>query len=512
MSSPSEKETALNIAYLLRRAAAAYPNSPAVDDGSTSYTHRELVARGERLANALDAAGLPAGAAIGVLSDNRSEFVQADTAIALGGWVRVALNARLHLEDFRFVAEDAELRALFYSASHAEEAETLAKEFDLLLICLDEVDGVLTLENLVATGNGATRIRPVADEAPAWITYTSGTTGRPKGIVLSHRAIREVAYNLLLELSPVLPGEQIVLTQAISHASGYLILPYLLSGAGVYLMPKFDPAEAWALSRRPNIRTLKAVPSMLEPLLAADAGGEFGYDTIVYGASSIPQPVLERSLDRFGPILIQDYGQSEAPMTITCLSKLDHLSAEARLSAGRPWRTVAVEVRGEDGSPVAVGDVGEVFVQGPHMMTRYHRNPEATADVLVDGWLRTKDLAKVDDLGFVYLHGRNDEMINSGGYNISPREVEDVLVTFAGVGEVVVLGMPDPRWGDSVTAVIRPSGDSQLSISELMAFARPRLGMRAPKRIEVWSEIPRTTYGKVDRIKVRNRLDAGEQS
>jgi fatty-acyl-CoA synthase len=499
---------ALNIAYLLRRAAAYYPQCVAVEDGTTSLTLAELLARGERLANALDDLGIGLGASVGVLSDNRTGFVLADVAIAVGGRVRVALNARLHLEDFRFVAADADLRALFYSRTHGEAAEALAEEFGLTLICLDPSDGEHTLDSLIAARSGQVRVRPVDDEDPAWITYTSGTTGRPKGIVLSHRAIREVAVNLLLELAPVHPGEQILLTQAISHASGYLVLPYLLSGAGVYLQPTFDPEQVWVLSRRPSMRTLKAVPSMLEPLLNAEAG-KWGFETIIYGASSIPQPVLERCLDRYGPIMLQDYGQSEAPMTITCLSKLDHLDAGARLSAGRPWRTVAVEVRGPDALPVEAGDVGEVYVQGSHMMTGYHKNPEATADVLSGGWLRTKDLARVDDRGFVYLQGRNDEMINSGGYNISPREVEDVLVTYLGVGEVVVLGMPDQRWGDSVTAVIRPSDGSPLSAADIIAFARPRLGMRAPKRVEIWDEIPRTSYGKVDRAAVRIRLSDG---
>jgi acyl-CoA synthetase (AMP-forming)/AMP-acid ligase II len=216
--------------------------------------------------------------------------------------------------------------------------------------------------------------------------------------------------------------------------------------------------------------------------------------------------VLERALDRWGPILFQDYGQSEAPMTITCLSKLDHLDHEARLSAGRPWRTVAVEVRDAEGRTVRPGAIGEVFVRGSHLMTAYHKNAEATAEVLTNGWLRTKDLARTDERGFVYLQGRSDEMINSGGYNISPREVEDVLVTLAGVGEVVVLGLPDARWGDAVTAVIRPSADQILTIDQIMTFARPRLGMRAPRRIEIWDEIPRTPYGKIDRVKVRSRL------
>jgi fatty-acyl-CoA synthase len=497
----------VNIAYLIRRAARSHPQSPAVDDGTTCRTLAELTARAERIANGLDRIGVNPGAAVGILSENRTEFVEVDTALAFGGRVRVALNARLHLEDFRFVAVDAGLEALFYSADNAEQAHALAEEFGLTLIALDDTQDALTLESLVETGDGLARIRLIDDEADAWITYTSGTTGRPKGIVLSHRAIREVAYNLLLELGPVLPGEQIVLTQAISHASGYFVLPYLLSGAGVHLMPKFDPQEVWRLSRRDNTRILKAVPAMLEPLLDAEAG-EWGFDTIVYGASSVAQPVLERALDRFGPILLQDYGQSEAPITITCLSKLDHLDLEARLSAGRPWQTVAVEVRSAEGAIVGADEVGEVYVCGDHMMTGYHNNPDVTAEVLVDGWLRTHDLAKVDERGFIYLQGRSDEMINSGGYNISPREVEDVLVTLPGIGEVVVLGMPDPKWGEAVTAVVRLSGDLELSVADIRKYAGVRLGMRAPKRLEIWHEIPRTPYGKVDRISVRKRLDS----
>jgi len=499
------EETALNIAYLLRRAAASYPGSVAVDDGASQLTLGALVARAERLANGMDQAGIRPGSAVGILSENRAGFVEADAALALGGHVRVALNARLHVEDFRFVAEDADLDALIFSQDNAEAAHALASEFGLRLIGLDAAGDAPTMESLLELGDPTRRIRPIDDEQPAWITYTSGTTGRPKGIVLSHRAIREVAFNLLLELSPVRPGEQIVLTQAISHASGYFVLPYLLSGAGVYVMPKFDADQVWALSRDENKNTLKIVPAMLEPLLDADAG-RWGFESIVYGAASVPQRALERSLDRFGAALIQDYGQSEAPMTITCLNKQDHLDPEARLSAGRPWRTVAVEVRDATGELVEPGVVGEVFVRGSHVMTEYHKNPEATADVLSEGWLRTKDLAKLDDRGYVYLQGRSDEMMNSGGYNISPREVEDVLVTFPGVEEVVVLGMPDAKWGESVTAIVRAATGDALSVDEVMNFARPRLGMRAPKRMEIWDEIPRTPYGKIDREALRRRL------
>jgi fatty-acyl-CoA synthase len=498
---------ALDIAYLLRRAARMFPGTVAVDDGQVAWTAQQLMARGERLANALDTLGVPEGATVGVLSHNRAAYLEADTAIALGRRVRVALNARLHLEDFRYIAGDAELAALFYAAEFEEQATVLRDEFGLVLIALDGPGGAGTsIDRLVEETSGRVRRRRSDPEEPAWIAYTSGTTGRPKGVVLSHRAVREVAFNLLLEVGPVVPGERIVLTQPLSHGAGYFALPYLLSGAGVQVQQKFDADAVWALSQRPEIRTLKAVPAMLEPIMAAESG-DWGYETIVYGASSIPAPVLERALDRFGPTLIQDYGQSEAPMTLTCLQKTDHLDPEVRLSAGRPWKTVAVEVRDDAGAVLAPGKTGELYVRGPHLMTGYRNKPEATAAVLQDGWLRTKDMAVMDDRGFVHLRGRRDEMINSGGFNISPREVEDVLSAHHGVDEAVVLGIPDARWGDAVTAVVRPTAGAGLTEDEVLAFARPRLGMRAPKRVLLWPEIPRNSYGKVDRLGIKSQLE-----
>ncbi len=502
----------VDVAYLLRRAAHEHPTSTAVEDARRSLPLGALVARGEALANALDSMGVADDAPVGILSENRTEYLEADTAIALGRRVRVALNSRLHLEDHRFVVLDSGMQVLFHSADQAGVAAALREEFGLLTIAFDVGDDVSPwYEDLITRCAGTTaRSRPSDEEDPAWITYTSGTTGRPKGIVLSHRAIREVAFNLLLELGPPHVGEQVVLTQALSHGAGYFTLPYLLNGAGVYLVSHFDPEEVWEVSTRENVHTLKIVPAMLPPLLDHE-GGEWGYDTVIYGASPISGSVLERALDRFGPTLVQIYGQSEAPMTITCLHKHDHLLESARGSAGRPWRSVELEVRDARGSVVAPGVIGEVFVRGRHMMTGYHQNPQATEAAVVDGWIRTKDLARVDEHGFIHLQGRLDDIINSGGYNIAPREVEDVLAQNAAVKEVVVLGVPDERWGSAVTAVVEVDPRTPTTEEELIAYAKPRLGLRTPKRVLFLDEIPRTAYGKVDRTALLAQVEVAVQ-
>lgn len=493
----------VDLPFLIRRAAGCYGDEVAADDGAQAVTVRTAVARAERVANALDEIGVPAGACVGVLSENRSAYVEADLAIALARRVRVALNARLHLEDHRYVVADCGMSVLIHSARYAAEAEALRAEFGLRTVSLDDGDapGGARFEDLVEQGSPHPVLRSGSPEDPAWITYTSGTTGRPKGIVLSHRSIREVALNLLLEFGPVEPGELLVLPQPLSHGAGYWVLPYLISGAGVYVMRKFDPDETCAVSQRPNVRTLKCVPAMLPPLI--EAPGLCGYNTIIYGASPIPQPVLTASLERFGPVLVQVYGQSEAPVTITCLQKGDHLGdGDQRFSAGRAFRAVGVEVRDEEGLPVPPGTEGEVAVTGSHLMNGYLGMEEETAFLFRDGWILTRDMGMFDERGFLRLLGRRDEMIISGGYNISPREVENVLSQFPGVEEVAVVGIPDKRWGSAVGAAVKMVAEVPATAEELIDFARPRLSFRAPKHVAFVESIPKTPYGKVDRPKL----------
>ena len=499
----------MDLPFLLRRAARETPNAPAISDGSSSLTTSELLDYGERLANYLDEQGVQRGSRVGVLSENRVEYLVSDVATALSRNVRVALNARVHLDDHRFVVADTEMRVLFHSSAHSGTAQALAKEFGLLTLSFDAGDEVSPWIRSVADATSARCVvRSGTPQDPGWISYTSGTTGRPKGVVLSHEALCNVAFNLLLELGEIVPGEQIVLAQPLSHGAGYFPLPYLMRGAGVYCQKRFDPEEMWSLSNRLGIRTVKVVPAMLPRILEA-AGSNWGYETTIYGASPISAPVLDACIDRFGFSLIQLYGKTEAPATITCLRKHEHVGA-TRLSGGRPWRTVEVEIRDPDGQVCELGETGELFVRGPHVMSRYYNNRAATDESLVGGWLATADMASFDAEGFVHLKGRGDELIISGGFNIAPKEVEDVLTTYQGVQEAVVFGVPDARWGTAVAAVLQVHALDEIKTDDVMAFARDRLGYRSPKRVVLVRDIPRTPYGKVDRRALNDLLEHGQ--
>lgn len=490
----------MDLPYLIRRATRFFPDAPLVSDGRSSLTLAEAVDRGERLANSFDSIGVSPAGKVGILMENRTDYVQADLGIALGRRVRTALNARMLIDDFRYMVEDAGIEALIHSASFSENAAVLAEEFGLVPISVDDEDSPgPKLQDLIDSHSAEPGSVSGHDEDPAWITYTSGTTGQPKGVVLSHRSIREVAYNLLLELGPVRPGEKIVLPQPLSHGAGYFLLPYLISGGGVHVMSRFDAEEALEIGRDPRLKSLKVVPAMMPDLLEAAGGRALDYETLIYGAAPIAPPVLEASLDQFGPVLVQIYGQSEAPVTLTCLHKRDHLGAgEERFSAGRAWRSTQIEIQNPGGEPVPTGEIGEVVVSGTHLMSGYLGKQEATDAVFVDGKVRTRDVARIDEQGFIYLLGRSDEMINSGGFNISPREVEKVIGEIPEIEEVVVVGVEDEHWGNMVSAVIRTSDGVSLDSAKVIDYARPKLGFRSPKLVLEVDEVPKTGNGKVD--------------
>jgi fatty-acyl-CoA synthase len=500
----------MDLGYMLRRAASEYSDHPAIGDGTTTLTFRAVSDRATRLINALYSLGVRPGDRVAVLLRNRVEYAEVDVALARGGLTRVALNVRLGVEDFSYCFQDAAIRALVTDDAFDATADELVARHDVVWVRIGgnpPTAKAHDYESLLADARSAVSDPPGDAGLAAWFSYTSGTTGRPKGVVLSHRALCHVVVNLALEFHPMSDRGSFLFPQPLSHGSGYFMLACLATGTASYVMDKFDPQEAVDLGARHRINTLKLVPTMLSAIVELDQ--DVPFQTIIYGASPINPHQLEQALDRVGPILMQTYGQSEAPCAITVLRKHDHEGdGPGRFSVGRPWRTIETAIVDEDGTPVADGERGELIINAPHRMDGYHNLPEETAEVLRDGWIRTKDIARVDEQGFVYLLGRADQMINSGGFNVAPAEIEAVIGQHPSVRAVVAFGVPDERWGEAVAIAVAESDARPVNSEELIDFCREPLGFRRPRHVFVVDSIPHSAYGKVDRSALKAMIAA----
>ncbi len=490
----------------LHRAARLHAHRPMAICGEETRTYAEMEERTNRLANALLAAGMKPGDRVGTWLENSIRCVELDLALAKAGLVRVSLNPRLTARESQFILADADARAFFHDASFDAQVAEMRAELPALEVVV-RIDAVRA-EYDVFLGRGGPQAPGVRfdPEHLYCLFYTSGTTGRPKGVMLSHRAILQVSYNLLMETGPWETGEKILLMQPMSHGAGFFVLPYVFKGGACVIMPHFDAAEVLRLATEYGIETIKLIPTMLQRVVRVPGVEKVRLPRLramIYGASPMPNEPLRRAIEIFGPgKLVQIYGQSECPVTLTILPanehRLDNPHPERLTSAGRPWTTVEVRIEDEAGQALPDGKVGEVVLRGPHMMSGYWKRPELSAETVRDGWLHTKDMGMRDAAGMIYLLGRKDEMIISGGYNIAPREIEDVLYRHAAVQEAAVVGEPDPEWGQAVVAYIALK-DPQADLAELLEFAKGPLGFKRPKRLYVVKELPKNAAGKIQK-------------
>ena len=366
-------------------------------------------------------------------------------------------------------------------------------------------------ENLLASASAAKVEADIGPEDLYCLFYTSGTTGRPKGVMLSHRAILHVSYNLLLDTGPLKSGEKVLLMQPMSHGAGFFVLPWFIRGGCSVIMRVFDPAEVLRLTRELSIETVKLIPTMLQRILRLP--NTFPVDLpnlrqIIYGASAMPTEALRDAIAKFGPKLVQIYGQSEAPVTMTVLPREDHdpeCSYPERLaSAGRPWTTVDMKIVDDAGREVPTGEAGEVVLRAPQIMSGYWKREALTKETIRDGWLHTKDMGRADEHGYIYLLGRKDEMIISGGYNIAPREIEEMIYLHPAVQEAAVVGESDPEWGQAVVAyVVFRDATSE---HQLIEFLKPKLGYKRPKRVYRLAELPKNSNGKIQKTALKPAL------
>ncbi|MEV0069039.1 AMP-binding protein [Amycolatopsis sp. NPDC050768] len=496
---------------LVRRGARRFADRTAVVVGDREFSFAEVDERASRLANALLAAGAGRGTRVGLLVDNGEWSIPLDFACLKAGVTRVPLNARLAVaEQTRMLAESG-VALLVYSMPLAERAATLAETLDgLRLVGLgdrqraQDLDLVAELDRVPAADPRV----PVAPDDVMLALYTSGTTGTLKAAQHTQAGYAAITANILANL--LSPGRDSAMLHAASliHASGTFVLPYWIRGGRAVVLPGFDPESYPDSITRHRVTDINLVPTMLGLLLAGSTMDSAAtLDTIVYGASPMPKPLIQEGMDRFGPKFVQYYGQTEAPLCQTVLGKADHLQSDLLGSCGHPAVDAELLLTDPDGNPVPRGEIGEIRVRAPFTMSGYLDAPELTAETLVDGWIRTRDLARADERGYLYLVDRASDMIVTGGYNVYPREVEDALAAHPAVAESAVVGAPDPTWVEAVTAFVSLRPGATVSEEDLRTHVRGRLaGYKVPKSVHVVDAIPKSAVGKILRRALRDPL------
>lgn len=497
----------VNIGYLLRHAATCYPDRPAITWRGATLDYRGFDSRSAVFAEWLVAIGAAPGERVVLYLDNCPDLLVAMFGTYRAGSAVLPSNARLTDQELAFLVDDGEAKVIVTDAAHAEVARRAAGDARVV-VTGDELDGLLD------RAPSSLDVAEVAGDDPAWIFYTSGTTGRPKGAMLSHAVLGFVTVSWLADLTPLSERDVTLHACPLSHGAGFHALAAVARGAHQVILDtvSFDAAGFFDVVRDRGVTNTWLVPTQIVMLTeAAERAGVTGDDLpsleyVVYGGAPITPAAVTRALERFGPIFVQLFGQGETPMTITVLRREDHVP-ELLGSAGRARPGIEVRVAGPDGAALPPDEVGELVVRGPSVMTGYWKRPEATAETIVDGWLHTGDLGRMSADGVIHLLDRAKDMIISGGSNIYAVEVEEVLATHESVADVAVVGVPDDLWGELVVAVVVPAAGRQLEQEALDALARSRLaGYKVPRRYVSLPALPRNAYGKVVKRELRSTL------
>jgi long-chain acyl-CoA synthetase len=490
----------MNIGIWLERTALVMPDRAAIFEGRErvmDYAGFDSAAR--EVAGALVEQGVTPGDRVAIFMGNAPDYLLALYGIWYAGAAAVPINAKLHGAEAAWIIGNAE--ACLTLADSARQ-EALAAQ------------GIAAQP--VPRGPALPRIISRAPDDLAWLFYTSGTTGQPKGVRITHRMLIAMALCYLADVDEVSAQDATLYAAPMSHGAGLYAIVHVLRGAR-HVCPVsggFEAGEILDLARHHDRLHLFAAPTMVKRLTAhARATGEpgTGLRSVVYGGGPMYLSDIIEAVETFGPVFIQIYGQGECPMAIAALPRADvadrsHPGWRARLaSVGRAQSMAEVRIADESGADLPAGTVGEILVRGDAVMPGYWKNAAAGEAALRGGWLWTGDLGWMDTLGYVTLQDRSKDMIISGGTNIYPREVEEVLLTHASVSEVAVVGAPDPEWGEVVVAFV--VSDGPLDEAALDAHCRAHIArFKRPKRYIAIESLPKNNYGKVLKTDLRARL------
>jgi fatty-acyl-CoA synthase len=505
--------------HLMVAALKRHADKPVMFLGDTTLTGRETAQRISQYVQAFEALDAGRGTPGALLALNRPEVLFILGAGQTQGYRRTSLHPLGSLDDHAYVLNDAEITTLIIDPvpMFVERALGLLEKVPGLTQVLtigpvpDELGHVGT--DLAAT---AATFDPQPLEAVVLapdhivsITYTGGTTGKPKGVIGTAGAMNTMTQLQLSEWE--WPDEpRFLMCTPLSHAGAAFFVPTVIKGGSLYVLPRFDPAEVLRTIEEQKITATMLVPSMLYALMDhpdSHTRDLSSLETVYYGASAINPVRLQEAIDRFGPIFAQYYGQSEAPMAISYLPKGDH-SGERLSSCGRPSAFLRTALLDEDGKPVAPGEPGEICVAGPLLAAGYWKLPDQTAETFRDdGWMHTGDVAREDEDGFWYIVDRTKDMIVTGGFNVFPREVEDVVAEHPAVAQVGVIGVPDERWGEAVTAIVVLRDGAELTdevSSQIKQMVKDRKGgVQSPKQVIATDALPLTGLGKPDKKALR---------
>ena len=500
----------MNLATTLRAAALAMPDAPAITEGDRHLDYRGFEAQAARIAGALSARhGLRPGDRVGIWMENCLELFPALYGIWRAGMTAVPINNKLHAKELAWILENSDARLCLVSPDLAEKLGELPAGTRL-----PPVIATGTRDFAALLGGDPAATVPSDPNAEAWLFYTSGTTGRPKGAVLTHRNLLFACHCYYADIDFIDRTDTVLHAAPMTHGSGLYGLAFVAKGAHTVVVPgSFDPERIFsAIARYPNV-SMFAAPTMVTRLVNHPLAGTTdtrSLKTITYGGAPMYVSDLKQALSLLGPKLYQLYGQGESPMTITGLSKAMHADVahprhEARLGSTGYARTgCAVRVVGEDGHDLPPGEIGEIVTRSDCVMQGYWNNPEANAKSLREGWLWTGDLGAMDADGLLTIKDRSKDMIISGGSNIYPREIEEVLLTHPGVLECAVVSRPHADWGEEVIACIVARPGVGIAEAELDRLCLDNIArFKRPKGYRFVAALPKNNYGKVLKTELR---------
>lgn len=459
------------------------------------------------------------GDRIGLIMKNCPQYIEILFGILHAGLSAVPVNAKLHPREMAYILEDSGASSLFITDDFDSQKEQLAQHLATPGAVLSISDPVLPK----LYEYSPLPLQAVKPEQLAWLFYTSGTTGKPKGAMLSHRNLMAMTQSFFASVDTIETSNTLLHAAPMSHGSGLYTFPYIAVGARqvVCQSGSFEPQEVLDLIRSCPGLSMFAAPTMIKRMVETPQTNNedtTNLKTIIYGGGPMYVADIKTAMARFGNKFVQIYGQGETPMTITCLNREDHLeiadpqtkglSLDDRLaSVGCAQMAVEVRIADELAKPLADGEVGEILVRGDTVMSGYWNNPEATAATIVDGWLYTGDIGVLDNYGYLTLKDRSKDLIISGGTNIYPREVEEVLLQHPDILEASVVGKPDPEWGESVVAFIVVQDGTELTEEQCDTWCIDNIArFKRPKSYYFIAALPKNNYGKVLKTELRDRL------